>query len=129
MVGPVGGFGLVKWDLDYFSCWQSAPNRSNSRYVHYISASDVIEQQSKAQRSYKKRYFSTSRSALAAKRVLVVAEHDNQALNVATRHSIEAASKLKGEGIDVIVLGNGANLKKVAEEASGLSGVSKVVMK
>ncbi|MGY6628433.1 MAG: electron transfer flavoprotein subunit alpha/FixB family protein [Oceanicaulis sp.] len=56
--------------------------------------------------------------------VLVIAEHDNAALNDATRAAITAAAKLGGD-IHVLVAGKGA--KAVAEAAAKLDGVKTVL--
>jgi len=56
--------------------------------------------------------------------ILVVAEHNNQALNPATLNTITAASKLGGE-IEVLVAGH--NCKAVADQAAKIAGVTKVV--
>jgi electron transfer flavoprotein alpha subunit len=56
--------------------------------------------------------------------VLVIAEHDNAALNDATRAAVTAASKIGGD-IHVLVAGKGAGA--VAEAAAKLDGVSKVL--
>jgi electron transfer flavoprotein alpha subunit len=56
--------------------------------------------------------------------VLVLAEHDNAALNDATRAVVTAAKGLDGD-IHVLVAGSGAGA--VAEAASKLDGVAKVI--
>ena len=56
--------------------------------------------------------------------ILVVAEHNNQALNPATLNTITAASKMGGD-IEVLVAGH--NCKAVADQAAKISGVTKVV--
>ncbi|MDY0072977.1 MAG: FAD-binding protein [Thauera sp.] len=56
--------------------------------------------------------------------ILVIAEHDNQALKAATLNTITAASKLGG---DVHVLVAGAGCAVVADAAAKISGVSKVL--
>jgi electron transfer flavoprotein alpha subunit len=56
--------------------------------------------------------------------VLVIAEHDNAALNDATRAVVTAAKKLGGD-IHVLVAGKAASA--VAEAASKLDGVAKVL--
>ncbi len=56
--------------------------------------------------------------------ILVIAEHDNQALKAATLNTITAASKLGG---DVHVLVAGAGCAAVADAAAKISGVSKVL--
>ena len=57
--------------------------------------------------------------------VLVVAEHDNQALKPATLSTITAGAQL-GSEVAVLVAGN--NCRAVAEEASKVSGVGKVLL-
>ncbi len=57
--------------------------------------------------------------------VLVIAEHDNAQLKGATLNVVAAASKIGG---DVHVLVAGANAAAVAEQASKISGVSKVLL-
>ncbi|WP_416191634.1 electron transfer flavoprotein subunit alpha/FixB family protein [Neisseria sp. CCUG12390] len=54
--------------------------------------------------------------------VLVIAEHDNQHLNPATLHAVQAASRL-GE-VHLLVAGNG--VAAVADEAKQVAGVTKV---
>ncbi len=56
--------------------------------------------------------------------VLVIAEHNNQALNPATFNTITAATKLGG---DVEVLVAGHNCKAVADEAASIADVAKVI--
>ncbi|MEE2566325.1 electron transfer flavoprotein subunit alpha/FixB family protein [Hyphobacterium marinum] len=56
--------------------------------------------------------------------LLVVAEHDNAALNDATRAAVTAASQIGGD-IDILVAGSGAGA--VAEAASKIDGVRKVL--
>lgn len=55
---------------------------------------------------------------------LVIAEHDNKALNVATLHAVTAATQLGGE---VHMLVAGENAGPVAEAAAKVAGVSKVL--
>ena len=55
--------------------------------------------------------------------VLIVAEHNNEQLNVATLHAVAAAQKL-GE-VHVLVAGSGS--LKVAEQASKINGVAKIL--
>ena len=55
--------------------------------------------------------------------ILVIAEHDNNKLNAATRNAVAAASKLGG---DIHVLVAGANCTGVAQQAAQVAGVSKV---
>lgn len=57
--------------------------------------------------------------------ILLVADHDNQALNAATAKALTAASEI-GSEVHLLVAGNGA--RSVAEEASKLRGVSKVIL-
>ena len=57
--------------------------------------------------------------------VLVVAEHDNHALKPATLSTITAGAELGGE---VVVLVAGSNCRAVAEEASKVAGVGKVLL-
>jgi electron transfer flavoprotein alpha subunit len=56
---------------------------------------------------------------------LLLAEHDNQALNEATMRALTAAKALGGE-VHVLVAGKGA--RAVADEAAGLDGVGKVLL-
>ena len=55
--------------------------------------------------------------------VLVIADHDGQALRDTTHKTVAAATKLSGE-IDILVLGQGA--QGVADAAARISGVRKV---
>ena len=57
--------------------------------------------------------------------ILVLAEHDNARLNEATAKALSAAQKLGG---DMHVLVAGKNAAAVAEEASKLAGVAKVLL-
>lgn len=57
--------------------------------------------------------------------ILVIAEHDNSLLKGATLNVVAAASQIGG---DVHVLVVGANAAAVAEQASKISGVSKVLL-
>lgn len=57
--------------------------------------------------------------------ILVVAEHDNQALNAATLNTIAAASEIGG---DISVLVAGENCSAVADSAAAAAGVSKVLL-
>ncbi|RUO80328.1 electron transfer flavoprotein subunit alpha [Idiomarina tyrosinivorans] len=57
--------------------------------------------------------------------ILLIAEHDHQALNPATAKTLTAAAKM-GDNIDVLVAGE--NCQAVADEAAKLSGVSKVLV-
>ena len=56
---------------------------------------------------------------------LVIAEHNNQSLNEATRAAVTAAAKIGGD-IHVLVAGRGA--KAVADEAAKIEGVKKVML-
>jgi electron transfer flavoprotein alpha subunit len=56
--------------------------------------------------------------------VLVIAEHDNQSLNAATRGTVTAAKSMDAD-VHVLLAGNGASA--VAQSASMLAGVSKVL--
>ena len=55
--------------------------------------------------------------------ILVIAEHDNNKLNVATRNAVAAASRI---GDDIHVLVAGANCAAVAQQAAQIAGVAKV---
>ncbi|OTG85423.1 electron transfer flavoprotein subunit alpha [Acinetobacter sp. ANC 4558] len=57
--------------------------------------------------------------------ILVIAEHDNKALNGATLNVIAAAQKIGGD-ITVLVAGSGA--QAVADQAAKVAGVSKVLL-
>ncbi|MBL1141135.1 MAG: electron transfer flavoprotein subunit alpha/FixB family protein [Proteobacteria bacterium] len=57
--------------------------------------------------------------------VLVIADHNNESLNVATLSAITAANKLSDE-VEVFVAGN--NCKDVANTASKIQGVSRVLL-
>ncbi|RUQ58530.1 electron transfer flavoprotein subunit alpha/FixB family protein, partial [Azospirillum doebereinerae] len=57
--------------------------------------------------------------------MLVLAEHDNAALKPATLNAITAATKIGGD-IHVLVAGKGA--QPVAEAASKIAGVGKVLL-
>jgi electron transfer flavoprotein alpha subunit len=57
--------------------------------------------------------------------VLVIAEHDNAALNPATLNTVTAAAKLGGD-IHVLVAGQGA--RPAAEAAAKVAGVAKVLL-
>lgn len=57
--------------------------------------------------------------------ILVIAEHDNKALNAATLNVVAAAQKIGGD-ITVLVAGSGA--QAVADQAAKVVGVSKVVL-
>jgi len=57
--------------------------------------------------------------------VLVIADHNNESLKVATLSTITAASELSSE-IDVFVAGN--NCKAVADSVSKIQGVTRVLL-
>jgi electron transfer flavoprotein alpha subunit len=57
-------------------------------------------------------------------RILIIAEHDGQALNLATAKCVNCAEAMGGD-IDVAVLGSG--IGGIAEEAATLESVSKVI--
>jgi electron transfer flavoprotein alpha subunit len=58
---------------------------------------------------------------------LLIADHDNKALDPATLQAVSAASKLPGsDQLDVLVLGKGCGA--VASEVAKLGGVSKVIL-
>ena len=57
--------------------------------------------------------------------ILVIAEHDNKALNAATLNVVAAAQKIGGD-ITVLVVGSGA--QAVADQAAQVAGVSKVLL-
>ena len=57
--------------------------------------------------------------------ILVVAEHDNKALNGATLNAIAAAAEIGG---DIAVLVAGQNCSAVADAAAAAAGVSKVLL-
>lgn len=56
--------------------------------------------------------------------ILVVADHNNEALNQATQNVVSAASQIGG---DITVLVAGENCAAVAEQAAKIDGVSKVI--
>lgn len=58
-------------------------------------------------------------------KVLVLAEHDNENLKVATQHAVSAAQKLSAE-IDILIVGN--NCQKAAQQASLLEGVQHILV-
>jgi electron transfer flavoprotein alpha subunit len=61
--------------------------------------------------------------------VLVVAEHDNRALKPATLHTVTAAAEAaKAAGGDVHILVGGTGCRPVAEAATGIAGVAKVLL-
>ncbi|MEO6984101.1 MAG: FAD-binding protein [Paralcaligenes sp.] len=57
--------------------------------------------------------------------ILVIAEHDNSHLKVATRNTVAAAAKIGGD-VHVLVAGSGA--QAVADQASKVAGVAKVLL-
>lgn len=57
--------------------------------------------------------------------ILIIAEHDNKTLNAATLNVVAAAQKIGG---DITVLVAGQNAQAVAEQASQVTGVSKVLL-
>jgi electron transfer flavoprotein alpha subunit len=57
--------------------------------------------------------------------ILIIAEHDNQALSSATAHTVTAAQAIGGD-IDVLVAGEGA--QAVADQAAKLGGVKRVLL-
>ncbi|KEA63624.1 Electron transfer flavoprotein, alpha subunit [Marinobacterium lacunae] len=57
--------------------------------------------------------------------ILLIAEHDNSALNPATLSAVSAATQIGGE---LTVLVAGADCQNVADEAAKVSGVSKVLL-
>ncbi|WP_339714285.1 FAD-binding protein [uncultured Sneathiella sp.] len=57
--------------------------------------------------------------------VLVLADHDNEALGTATLNAVTAATELGGD-VHVLVAGNGCSA--VADEAAKVSGVAKVLL-
>jgi len=57
--------------------------------------------------------------------ILILAEHNNSALHVATRHAVTAALQL---GSDIHVLVAGSNCNAAAQQAASVAGVSKVLV-
>ena len=57
--------------------------------------------------------------------ILIVAEHDNDNINAATLNAVTAANAIGGD-IDILVAGH--NCAAVAEQASYISGISKVLV-
>lgn len=57
--------------------------------------------------------------------ILVIAEHDNKGLNIATLNVIAAAQQIGGE---IAVLVAGQNVQNVADQAKSVAGVSKVLV-
>lgn len=63
-----------------------------------------------------------------AKRVLVIAEHNNQQINSSTLNAVGAAVQLKPtEGVDVLVVGSKCG--SVAKSAQSISGASRVFLR
>jgi electron transfer flavoprotein alpha subunit len=61
--------------------------------------------------------------------VLVIAEHDNQSLKAATLNTVAAAQQLSDKGAgDITVLVAGAGCAAVAEAASKIAGVAKILL-
>jgi electron transfer flavoprotein alpha subunit len=61
--------------------------------------------------------------------ILVIAEHDNLTLKVATRHAIAAAAKISlTSGTEIHVLVAGAACGDVAQQAAAVAGVAKVLV-
>ena len=56
--------------------------------------------------------------------ILIIAEHNNTQLNVATLNSVTAAQAIGGD-IDILVAGDGCQV--VAEQAAQIPGISKVI--
>ena len=57
--------------------------------------------------------------------ILVIAEHDNSSLNVATLNSVTAAQAI-GSDIDILVVG--ASCQDVATQAAQVAGIGKVLV-
>jgi len=57
---------------------------------------------------------------------LVVAEHDNRALRPATLNAAAAAQEIAGQEVDILVAGK--DCRAVAEAASGIAGIRKVLL-
>ena len=57
--------------------------------------------------------------------ILILAEHDNSSIKVATRSAVTAAAKLGGE---IVVLVSGYNARAAADEAAKIAGVGKVLL-
>ena len=57
---------------------------------------------------------------------LVVAEHDNRALKPATLNAVAAAQEIAGQEVDILVAGK--DCRAVAEAASGIAGIRKVLL-
>lgn len=58
-------------------------------------------------------------------KILIIAEHDNQLLKLATHHTVTAAKEL-GDEVDLLVMGY--RCQPVAEQASLLSGIKQVLV-
>jgi electron transfer flavoprotein alpha subunit len=57
--------------------------------------------------------------------ILVIAEHDNANLKPATLNTVAAAKELNGE-VHLLISGN--SCQSVADEASGVEGISKILI-
>lgn len=57
--------------------------------------------------------------------ILVIAEHDNSTLNIATLHAVTAAQKI---GSDISLLVAGENIAAVVEQATQVEGVAQVLV-
>jgi electron transfer flavoprotein alpha subunit len=57
---------------------------------------------------------------------LIVAEHDNSTLKPATLNAVAAAEEIAGSEVDILVVGK--DCRAVAEAASGIAGVRKVLL-
>jgi electron transfer flavoprotein alpha subunit len=57
--------------------------------------------------------------------ILVIAEHDNQSIKIATNSAVAAAARIGG---DIHVLVAGSNCRPAAEAASRIAGVTKVLL-
>src|ERR1700730_15808999 len=61
--------------------------------------------------------------------VLVVAEHDNQALKPATLHAVTAANEIaEKSGSEVHILVAGKDCRAIAEAAAQIAGIAKVLL-
>src|SRR3954451_24597791 len=61
--------------------------------------------------------------------VLVIAEHDNQAIKAATLHAVTAAAEVaKAAGSDVHMLVAGQGCRGAADAAAKIAGVAKVLL-
>ena len=56
---------------------------------------------------------------------LVIAEHDNDSMNIATLNSVAAAQSLGGD-IDILVVGNAC--QGAADQAARVAGISKIIV-